>query len=63
MSEFFFRDTIPEFWELIRAKYHRLHSILGREPFNFTAPDFPFPISILMLTLEHVTLDTEVLDT
>jgi hypothetical protein len=39
MSEFFFRDSIPEFWKLIYSKYRRLHSVLGREPFKFAAPD------------------------
>jgi hypothetical protein len=39
MSEFFFHDTIPEFWKLIYTEYRRLHSALGREPFKFTAPN------------------------
>lgn len=37
-DEYFFRGTIPQFWNVVHAEYLRLYRSLEREPFEFTEP-------------------------
>ena len=73
-DEYFFRGTIPQYWDIVYAEYQRLYKSLGREPFEFTAPHphtqplaeyVPVESSVIMITFwntEHtyeITVDAE----
>ena len=38
-DEYFFRGTIPQYWDIVYAEYQRLYKSLGRKPFEITAPN------------------------
>jgi hypothetical protein len=73
-DEYFFRGTIPQYWDIVYAEYQRLDKSLGREPFEFPAPHphtqplaeyVPVESSVIMITFWNtentyeITVDAE----
>lgn len=73
-DEYFFRGSIPEYWNIVYAEYLRLRNSLEREPFEFTEPHphrqtlseyVPTKSSVILISfwnIEHtydITMDAE----